>query len=161
MVPKNLSWSESTQYLLRSGSAYHARGHTHLASLCKWPQRYTSIGQHGSKRLNLEWIGLVVTEFRPPQGSKSALGVNPPSGFWVLEPTRPQERLSRPWTRPCGHNEQIIVALHIYRPRRFQWISFGVNRPSGYWVKASAKFGPARKHCLINVVVSGIVALYV
>ena len=36
---------------------------------------------------------------------------------------------------------QMTKMLHIYRPRQFQWTWFGVNRPSGYLVMASANFG--------------------
>ena len=34
---------------------------------------------------------------------------------------------------------QITMRLHFYRPRLFQWTSFGVNWPSDCWVLASAR----------------------
>ena len=41
---------------------------------------------------------------------------------------------------PCGPEGQIIITLHIYKPRWFQFTWFKVNQPSGCWVLASARF---------------------
>ena len=34
----------------------------------------------------------------------------------------------------------MIMILHIYRPRQFQWTWFGANRPISCWVMASTRF---------------------
>ena len=47
-----------------------------------------------------------------------------------------QERLLFPW----GSDGQMIMMLHVYRPRHFQRTWFGVNQPSGCWVPVSARF---------------------
>ena len=50
-----------------------------------------------------------------------------------------------PWAliTPMGMPDgQITMTLHIYRPSRIQWTWLGVKRSSGYWVTASATFGP-------------------
>ena len=39
----------------------------------------------------------------------------------------------------CSHG-QMTMTLHIYRPIWFHWTWFGVNRPSGCRVPASARF---------------------
>ena len=107
----------------------------------------------------LEWIGPVVAEFRCPQDFKShyythglahyaPMGkkhyvvhiqaktwsrtwsrVSRPYGHRVLTTVRFQGHLSCPWTRPLCPNVQMTSASHMYRPRRFEWPRFGVNRP--------------------------------
>ena len=67
-------------------------------------------------------------------------GMNQPSGCGVPVSARFQEPLPYPWARPLCHHGQMTMTLHIYRPRRFQWTWFGLNRPSDYWVSASARF---------------------
>ena len=78
--------------------------------------------------------------YRPRRFQRTWFGVNRPSGCWVPASAKFQETLSCPWACPYG---QMTKMLHIYRPRQFQWTLariFGVNRPSGCWVPASAKF---------------------
>ena len=79
---------------------------------------------------------------RPRRFQRNWFGVNRPSGCWVPASARFQEPLSCPWECPLCPYGQMTKMLHIYRPRQFQWTWFGMNRPSGYWVTASAKFGP-------------------
>ena len=104
-----------------SRSPYLAYGHAHYAAMGKWPWRCTSTGQEGSNELDLEWIGPVFAEFRHLHDSRS------PYYQWACQ---------------CGPHGQITMTLHIYRTRWFQWTGFRVNRPSGYWFMACAKFGP-------------------
>ena len=98
---------------------YHAYGHTHYAPKRKWPCHWTSTDQDGSYELELQWIG--------------------PSGSWLPASTRFQKPLCL-WACPLYPHGQMIITLHIYRPKQFQWIWFGVNRPSGCWVMATANF---------------------
>ena len=53
---------------------------------------------------------------------------------------RYEECLSCPWAHPRGPDGQMIMALHIYRPRRSQLLGFGVHWLGGCWVTASASF---------------------
>ena len=62
--------------------------------------------------------------------------MNSPSGCWVSVITRLQEHLLRPWARPCDPDGEMTMTLHIYRPKRFQWALFEVNRSSGCWIMA-------------------------
>ena len=92
-------------------SAFYA----HESTMGKWPGRCTSTGQGGSKELDLEWIGPVVTQF----GVRKIL--------WAL--TMP---MSRPVMPP---RPKMTITLHIYMPRRFQRTWFRVNRPCSYLVR--------------------------
>ena len=47
-----------------------------------------------------------------------------------------------PMMPPWANNH----ALHAYRPRHVQWTWFGMNRPSGCWVLASARFQEPLSH---------------
>ena len=70
--------------------------------------------------------------------------VNRPSGCWVTASTIFLEPLSGKWACPLCPHGQMTMTLHICRLRRFQWTwFFGVNRPSGCWVPASARFQEA------------------
>ena len=70
----NLTWNESTQWLLSSRIrkvtrfVSYAPGHAHIALMGKWLSRCTSTDQDASSELNLEWIHPVVAEFQCTQG---------------------------------------------------------------------------------------------
>ena len=66
----------------------------------------------GSNKLDLEWIRPVDDNFWRP---------------------RFQKPLLRPWVHPCNTHRQIILTLHIYMPKQFQWTWFGVNPPGDCW----------------------------
>ena len=51
-----------------------------------------------------------------------------------------QEPSSRPWARQLCPHRQMTIPLPMYRPRRFRWTWFGLNRPRGCGVPASSKF---------------------
>ena len=84
---------------------------------------------------------LTLHAYRPRQFQWTRFGVNRPSGCWVLAWSRFQRPLLCPWACPLCPDGQMTMILHIYRPRRFQWTWFGVNRPSGCCVIAFASFG--------------------
>ena len=120
----NFIWSESAKWLLSSsvrkipGALITPMG-TPIALIGKWPWRCTSTGQDSSNELDLDWIGLVVTEFRIRRDS--------------------------PY-HAHGHAHYVLMGkcpwrcMYMYSPRQFQWTWSGVNRPSGCRVLASARF---------------------
>ena len=61
--------------------------------------------------------------YRPQPGSwQTSLGLGSMSRYSAqILICISQEHLSRPWARPCVSDGQMTIALHIYRPRRFQW----------------------------------------
>ena len=77
--------------------------------------------------------------YRPRHFQITWFEVNQPSGCRVPVSTRFQECLSCPWACPLCPHGQMTMMWHIYRPRKFQCPWFGVNRPSGYSVLASAR----------------------
>ena len=105
---------------------FYTQGHTHMARMGKWPWRCTSTGQDSSNELDLEWIFPVVAEFQCPQDSQSP--------YYTHRHTH---------MAPHG---QMTITLHIYRPRQFKCTWFGVNRPSGCQVPASARFPESLLH---------------
>ena len=84
--------------------------------------------------------------YRPRQFQITSFWVNRPSGWGVPAATRFQEPLSHQWVHPSCPHRQMSMMLHIYRLRWFQWTWFQVNRPSGLWVPASARFQPTNGH---------------
>ena len=79
--------------------------------------------------------------YRPRPFQWTWFGVNRSSGCGVQASARFQEVFSCPWACPLCPYGQMTMTLHTYRPRWFQWTWFGVHRPSGCWVMASANFG--------------------
>ena len=79
--------------------------------------------------------------YRPRPFQWTWFGVKQPHGCCVLVSTRFQGPLLCPWACPLCPHWQMIMALHINRPRQFQWTWFGAIWPSGYQVTASTKFG--------------------
>ena len=78
--------------------------------------------------------------YRPRWFQRTWFGVNRPSSCRVPASARFQEPLSHPWIHPLSPHGQMTITLHIDRLRWFQWTWFQVNRPSGCWVLASARF---------------------
>ena len=60
--------------------------------------------------------------------------------------TNHQKPILHPRAHPYGMHGQMTMTLHIYRPRQFKCTWFGVNRPSGCRVPASARFPESLLH---------------
>ena len=113
-IPKNLIWSEWAPVVAEfrrpqdSRSPYRAHGHAN----------YTSMEKHD---LHI---------YMPRRFQWTWFGMHRPIGCWVMASARFQEPLSWPWACPFHPQGQITMTLHTYRPRRFKWAWYGVNRPS-------------------------------
>ena len=99
--------------------------------------------------IDMEYVRPIVDGSRCQQHSRSPYFAHvAPMGTWPWCCTSTGQNVSirfqglaslRPWARPYGPNGQITMTLHICRQIRFKWTWFGVNRPSGWWVRASAR----------------------
>ena len=124
-VPKNLIWSESAQWLQSS-------------SVCKIPGAL--IMPMGTPNMPPRQITMMMHIYRPRQFQLTWFWVNGPCECWVRASKRFQKPLSCPWACPLCTHGQMTKTLHMYRPRRFQWSRFWVNRPCSCGVPASARF---------------------
>ena len=120
----NFFWSKLAQWLLSSDvrkipwALIMTMGMPFMP-MGKWQRRCTSTDQDGSNALDMELIEPVVAKFRRLQDSR---GLYHAQGMPIMPP----------WAN--NHNVAHLQAN--------TW--FGMNRPSGYWVPASARIqGPS------------------
>ena len=104
-VQINLIWNEPAQWLLNS-------------CVCKIPE--ARVTPNGTP-LMPPWANDQNTEHlyakTVPMGMM--LGVNQPSGCWVMASARFQEPLSHPWACSLCPHGQMTKMLHIYKPKQF------------------------------------------
>ena len=135
----NIKWIRRVLWKIQSGHHTVHRQKNRQGETSISPSTLLSGGyknQHECHCHNLEAYNKQITGGSPPcgQGSKSAYYTHEaPMGKWPRCCTS---------TGQDGSKELDLewMPMHIYRPRRLQWIWFGVNRPSACRVPGFARF---------------------
>ena len=121
-VPMNLIWSESALWLWRSsvrkipGALIMAMG---MPIMLPWTNDH-DVAHLQAKTVQMNSIQNKSAQWLRGYGVCKIAGAN-----------------ITPWAHPLCPHGQMTMTLHIYRPRRFQWSWFVVNRPMSYRVSAS------------------------